>query len=129
MVKKNSVETVGSVQPAAVLQGVGAALAALILAAAGLAVAVYFSLGEAAPRLLRSLAQLAFFIGAFWAGRRCERRAWLHGILVGVVLFLLLGLLGPGSPPLVSWLWWRKLVPLTLLGMVGGIVGGLVKSS
>lgn len=129
MVKKNSVETVGWVQPAAIVQGVVAALAALLLIAVVLAVVVHFSLGEAAPRLLTSLVQLAFFLGAFWAGRSCQRRAWLHGILVGVVLFVLLGFFGAGGPPLVSWLWWRKLVPLALLGMVGGIVGGLLKSS
>ena len=115
-------------QPLAVLQGTAVACVLLLFTALGLAVVVFFSHWQAAPRLLCSLAHLAVFLGAVWAGKKCTRKAWVHGVLVGVVAFVLLGLFGSVEQSVLTWLWWKGMLRMALLAMVGGMVGGLFKS-
>jgi len=49
-------------------------------------------------------------------------------VLVGVVAFVLLGLFGSVEQSVLTWLWWKGMLRMALLAMVGGMVGGLFKS-
>ena len=98
MARKNDLEAARFwLQPLAVLQGLVVALGFLFLFSTGLAVVVYFSSWQATPSLLTLLAHLAVFAGAFWSGKKCLRKAWIHGIAVGCLAFLLFGFLGSGG--------------------------------
>lgn len=128
MARKNDLEAARFwLQPLAVLQGLVVALGFLFLFSTGLAVVVYFSYWQATPSLLTLLAHLAVFAGAFWSGKKCLRKAWIHGIAVGCLAFLLFGFLGSGGHAFSSWLWWQRLLRMVLVTMLGGMVGGLLK--
>jgi len=129
MVKKNNLDAAGfKLQPVAVLQGTVVVLVLLFLASVVLALAVSFSPWQAGAGLLKAIAHLAVFAGAFWAGKKCARKAWLHGILVGLAAFILLGALGSVEQSVLSWLWWQRLLRMLFAAMLGGMVGGLFKS-
>jgi putative membrane protein (TIGR04086 family) len=124
--RKNNLDAARvKLQPLAVLQGVALAFGLLLLIALALALAVFFTTWQATPRLLNLLAHLAVVAGAFWAGKRCLRWAWLHGVVVGLAAFLLFGLLSSARQPLLSWLWWQRMLRMVLAAMFGGMLGGL----
>ncbi len=118
-----------ALQPIAVLQGFIASQFFLLLISVVLAFAVYFSPWKASPKLLHVLAHAAVFAGAVWAGLRCQMKAWLHGILVGVLAFVVFSVVGYGGVPLSTWLWWRRFLKMGFVAMLGGILGGLSRSS
>lgn len=64
--------------------------------------------------------------GAILAGRRCKRKAWLNGVAVGLVAFLILTWLGENQVLLATWLWWRRLFRMGVMAVLGGILGGLL---
>jgi putative membrane protein (TIGR04086 family) len=126
MAKKNDTE--GNrlyLEPVALLQGFIMAQALLLLLTFVLATLVYFSSWQASPGLLAVLAHLGVLGGSALAGWRCHKRAWLHGIVVGVAAFLVLSLVGYGESPFVTWAWWNALIKMTMAAMLGGIFGGL----
>lgn len=126
--KKNSADLGGAyVQPSAVIQGLFVALLLLVIAALLLATIVYFSSWQGSLKLLSTLAHACVLIGSLWAGRSSERKAWLHGSIVGVLSFFVLGWIGHNPILLLSWFWWQRLLRIGLISMLGGIVGGLVK--
>ena len=127
MARKNDLEAARFwLQPLAVLQGLVVALGFLFLFSTGLAVVVYFSYWQATPSLLTLLAHLAVFAGVL-VREKCLRKAWIHGIAVGCLAFLLFGFLGSGGHAFSSWLWWQRLLRMVLVTMLGGMVGGLLK--
>ena len=128
MKKRNNLDTAGFwLQPMAVLQGTAVALALLLFSSLGLALAVCFLPWQAAPNLLNLLAHLAVFAGAAWSGKKCLKKAWIHGIAVGLASFVLLGFLGSADIALLTWLWWQKLLRMLFVAMLGGMMGGLLK--
>lgn len=130
MTRKNAADINGlSLQPAAVLQGFVLSQLLLLLIAAVLALAVYFSPWQASAKLLNVLAHVGVFAGAVWAGMRCRNKAWLHGVLVGVLAFLVFSVIGYAGPLLTTWLWWRKLIKMVFVAMLGGMLGGLMRSN
>lgn len=129
MVTKNNSQDSGLwLQPMAVIQGVVLAFFLLIIISIVLAFLVYFSSWQATPRLLNVLAHLSVFAGALLAGRRCNQKAWVHGIVVGILAFIILSIMGYGESLFVTWLWWKRLFRMSFISMLGGIVGGLFKS-
>lgn len=126
MAKKNNTQTSGfRLQPVAILQGFFFTLVLLLFISISLAVVVYFSSWQASPKLLNLLAHLGVLGGAILAGRRCDKKAWCHGILVGVLAFLFLSWIGSGEV-LVTWLWAKSLLKMGIVAMLGGILGGLL---
>ncbi|MCK9524893.1 MAG: TIGR04086 family membrane protein [Limnochordia bacterium] len=126
MAKKNDTE--GSrlyLDPVALLQGFILAQVLLLLLTIVLATLVYFSSWQASLGLLAALAHLGVLGGSVVAGWRCHKRAWLHGVVVGVAAFLVLSWLGYGDSPFVTWAWWNALLKMTMVAMLGGIFGGL----
>lgn len=129
MVNKNNAPPTGwLIQVRALVRGVLGAFILLIILSIILALAVSVSSWQPTVRILSALVHAAVFIGALLAGRSCEQKAWLHGILVGVLAFLLLSFMGFGESFLVTWLWWRRLGRMIFVAMLGGIVGGLFDS-
>lgn len=126
MAKKNSRETNGSnLRPIAIVKGFVLSQFILLCISVALALAVYFSSWRASPELLNILAHVGVFAGAIWAGVSCHKKAWLHGIVVGLVAFVVLSWMGYGGPAFTSWLWWKGLLQMGLVAMLGGILGGL----
>lgn len=109
----------------AILQGLFLTLVLIILISLVLAFLVYFSAWQTNLRLLNLLAHSSVIGGAIWAGRRSERKAWLHGLIVGVLAFLLLTWIGDNQGLFATWLWWKRLLRMGLVAMLGGILGGL----
>ncbi|NMB00503.1 MAG: TIGR04086 family membrane protein [Firmicutes bacterium] len=129
MATKNNMQTRGFwLQPMAILQGVLCSFFFLIVLSIILAVVVYFSSWQPTAKLLSALAHLAIFAGSLCAGRRCKQKSWLHGIVAGILTFVILSFMGYGEVMVVSWLWWKRLARLALFSMFGGIVGGLFKA-
>ncbi len=86
MGKKNTSEgrLKTNLHPLAVLQGLLLMLLLITLISFIMALFVYFASWRGGhPLLLNVLTHLSVVAGALWAGRRCERKAWLHGLLVG----------------------------------------------
>lgn len=128
MGKKSAVESDrrgGSLHVVAILQGLFLTLVLIILISLVLAFLVYFSAWQTNLRLLNLLAHSSVIGGAIWAGRRSERKAWLHGLIVGVLAFLLLTWIGDNQGLFATWLWWKRLLRMGLVAMLGGILGGL----
>lgn len=79
-------------------------------------------------RLLRTLVFVCMAGGGYLAGRKCASRSWLNGILSALVGFILLAwLTGGPAGEATPWLWFRTILLVAFLGMVGGIIGGLQK--
>ncbi len=109
-----------------ILQGFGFAFTLLIALAFILAIIVYFSSWSVSSRVLGILTYLSMFFGAFWAGCRSDRRAFLHGIIVGVIGYVALGLM-IDQKLFVNFVWWKGLLKMGLVSMPGGIIGGLTR--
>jgi putative membrane protein (TIGR04086 family) len=114
-----------NVHVVAILQGLFITLVLIILISAVLTLLVYFSSWQINLRLLNLLAHSSVIGGAIWAGRRSERNAWLHGVVVGMLAFLFLTWMGDDQGLFATWLWWKRLLRIGLLTMLGGILGGL----
>lgn len=126
MAKKNGTEVNGfHLRPLAIVQGFMLSLILLLLISLVLAATVYFSSWQANSRLLNILAHFAVFGGAILAGCRCHKRAWLHGIMIGVVVFFIFSWVGYGGSLFTTWLWWKGLLKMGFVSMLGGILGGL----
>ncbi len=129
MAKKKNPEITGfNLRPVAILHGFILSQLLLLTISIGLALVVYFSHWQASPRLLIVLAHFGAFGGAMRAGIRCHSKAWLHGIAVGLLVFLVLSWVGNGGPLFITWMWWRGLLKMAFVAMLGGILGGLFKS-
>lgn len=129
MGKKNKTEgKLGTgLKPMAVLQGLFLMLLLIILISLILALFVYFAAWQSNPRLLNVFTHLSVVGGAIWAGSRCGRKAWLHGLLVGVGAYLLLTWIGDNQELFATWLWVKRLVRMSFVAMLGGILGGLAR--
>lgn len=130
MGKKNNVENgrLGvNFHVMAILQGLFLTLLLIILISLVLAVLVYFFTWQSNIRLLNLLAHSSVIIGAIWAGRCCDRKAWFHGVVVGVLAFLILTWMGNNQSLFATWLWWKRVARMGLVAMLGGILGGLTK--
>lgn len=129
MGKKNTTEGRHGtgLHPIAVLQGLFLLLLLITLVSLVLALFVYFASWQGNPRLFNVLSHLSVVAGAIWAGSRCERKAWLHGLLVGVIAFLLLTWMGNNQGLFATWLWLRHLSRMAFVAMLGGVLGGLTK--
>ncbi|HHT91510.1 MAG: TIGR04086 family membrane protein [Bacillota bacterium] len=126
MANKNNREIDGySLRPIAILKGFVLSQFLLLCVSVALALAVYFSSWQASPRLLNVLAHVAVFGGASWAGMCCHRKAWLHGVAVGILAFLVLSWIGYGERFFTTWLWWKAFLQMGLVAMFGGVFGGL----
>jgi putative membrane protein (TIGR04086 family) len=126
MEKRSNTERAGFyLRPIAVLQGFILSQILVLLSSIILALVVYFSSWMVSPRLLSTLTHLGVFGGAILAGWRCHNRAWLHGVVVGLVAFLIYGFVAHGGPLLMTWIWWKGLAKMTFVAMLGGILGGL----
>lgn len=126
MAKRNDNEIIGmQLRPLVILQGFILSQLLLFLVSIILASLVYFSSWQAGNGLLSILGNLGVFGGAIWAGCRCYKRAWLHGIAVGILAFSILSFVGHGGPLLMTWLWWKGLLKMGFVAMLGGILGGL----
>ncbi len=117
----------GNLHPMALLQGVFLVVVLLMLLSLILALLVYFASWQGSPRLFSVLVHLAVVIGSVWAGNRCQRRAWFHGLCVGTAAFLLLTWLGGNQGLFATVLWWKRLLRMAFLGLLGGILGGLLR--
>ncbi|HHY10485.1 MAG TPA: TIGR04086 family membrane protein, partial [Firmicutes bacterium] len=73
----------------AAVQGLFFTVLLVILISLVLAVMVSFFDWESSTKILNVLAHSAVIGGAIWAGNRCGKKAWLHGVAVGVMAFLL----------------------------------------
>ncbi len=129
MGKKNTSEgrLKTNLHPLAVLQGLLLMLLLLTLISFIMALFVYFASWRGHPRLLNVLTHLSVVAGALWAGSRCERKAWLHGLLVGVCAFLLLTWFGGNQGLFATWLWLKRLMRMGFVAILGGILGGLAR--
>jgi len=128
MGKKSAIENSRSgakLDLVAILQGLFLTLVMVILISLVLALLVYFSSWQTNLRLLNLLAHSSVIGGSIWAGRRSGNKAWLHGVVVGVLAFLLLTWIGDNQGLFASWLWWKRLLRMGLVAMLGGILGGL----
>ncbi|HBN97708.1 MAG TPA: TIGR04086 family membrane protein [Firmicutes bacterium] len=126
MAKKNGAEVNEfHLRPMAIVQGFLLSLVLLLLISNVQAAIVYFSSWQTNPRLLNILAHFAVFGGTVLAGCRCHKKAWLHGIIVGVMVFSLFSWVGYGGALLVTWAWWKSLLKMAFVAMLGGILGGL----
>lgn len=109
-----------------ILQGFGFAFSLLIVISFVLAIIVYFSSWVVNLQILAVLTSLSVLLGAFWAGRMCERKAFLHGIGVGIFCYIVLGLM-IDQKLFITWAWWQGFIKMILISMLGGILGGLLK--
>lgn len=128
MGKKSLLEnnTIGdSLHFVAILQGLFLALVFFIVISLVLALLVFFSNWQINLRLLNLLAHSSVIGGAIWAGRKSTSKAWLNGVVVGVLAFLILTWIGENQSLFASWLWWKRLLRMGLIAMLGGILGGL----
>ncbi|NLL48035.1 MAG: TIGR04086 family membrane protein [Firmicutes bacterium] len=126
MAKRDSKEGKRMVlEPMALLQGVILAQFLWLLTSIVLAIIVYFSSWQASHGLLALLARLAALGGGIVAGAKCSERAWLHGVFLGILVFLIFSLVGYGEPLFVAWPWWKAMLKMMLVAMIGGITGGL----
>lgn len=126
MAKRNGTEGNGMfLEPVALVQGTILSQLLWIIMSVVLATIVYFSTWQASPGLLAFLAHVAGLVGGIFAGWRCKKRAWLHGVVLGIAVYALFSYIGYGELPFVTWPWWKGLLKMALVAMIGGIVGGL----
>ncbi len=129
MAKKNEKEGRGmAIEPLALVQGVILSQLLWLIMSIGSAIVVYFSSWPASQSTLAILAHLAVLGGGFFSGVRCSKRAWLHGVVLGILVFLIFSYVGYGEPLLMTWPWWKALLKMVLVAMLGGITGGLLSS-
>lgn len=112
-----------------ILQGLVLSLLLLFLVSIALALIVYFSPRQADKGILIILAHLGVLVGAIWSGCRCHKRAWLHGVIVGVLAFFVFSFADHGGPLFSTWIWWKGLLRMAFVAMLGGILGGLFSRS
>lgn len=131
MAKKNN----GELEPAwkifhfpALFQGLVVIMLLIMTLSFGLSLVVSYSSWQSSPRLLNFLTHLSVFFGALWAGRRCQRKAWIHGIVVGLVAFALFSWFGSRQELILTGIWGRALLRVVLVGILGGMLGGLTKT-
>jgi putative membrane protein (TIGR04086 family) len=128
MAKKNGTNVGDScLRPVAIFQGFLLALLLLLLVSIVLGAVVYFSSWQSNARLLNLLAHFTVLGGSMLAGCRCHKKAWLHGITVGIMVFAVFSWLGYDGVSFVTWLWWKSLLKMLLVAMLGGVLGGLLR--
>lgn len=108
-----------------VAQGLFLAFLLMVLVVFILAVLVSFFDWESNTKTLNLLAHAVVVGGAIWAGHRCKKKAWLHGIIVGIGAFLLFNWIGERQGLFITWLWWKRCLRMCFVSMLGGILGGL----
>lgn len=126
--ENNSSPTGDILQISVVLQSLALTIILFLLCAFILSFFVYFSTWQLEAKLLRLLTRLCILLGGLWSGRSCRRRAWLHGMFVGMIAYFLLLWLNGTSNLLFTFLWWKNLFSLAFIGLVGGILGGLINN-
>ncbi len=126
MAKRNDNEVIGmQLRPLIILQGFVLSQLILFAVSVVLAIIVYSSSWQADKGMLSLLGHLSVFGGAILSGYRCHKRAWLHGIVVGILAFFVFSFAGHGGPLMATWLWWKGLLKMGFVAMLGGIIGGL----
>lgn len=86
-----------------------------------------YSSWEEPPLLLSGLNYLGIIFGAAYAGRRCHRKIWLHGALVGIGYILLITWVRGELRLLGELMWWKKTFLVTFTGILGSFVGALFR--
>ena len=116
-----------TLQPEAVWAGTVWALSAIL--ALGLLAATWVVVTPGSGYYLAPALSTAVFIGVLAggmvSGRRVRNLGWLHGGLVGLAASLVLIILAALAGPLAFGLlyWAMRVVLLTIVGAVGGVVG------
>ncbi|NLJ80433.1 MAG: TIGR04086 family membrane protein [Firmicutes bacterium] len=108
-----------------ILQGLLLTIFLHLAAVVILAFLVSYCDWQAETKLLNLLAHVGVLAGAIMAGNRCERKAWLNGLLVGAAAFLILTWVAEKGMLFGTWLWWKRLFRMGPLAISGGILGGL----
>lgn len=120
--------TQGSFSPGALLWGLVFAFGLAVVSGIVLGLAAAFSEWDAQLLLLQGVNYAIIVLGGFYAARRVQRLAWLHGGLVGVFYFLAASLaLTPGvqAPALLGAPGLLQLLLVFLAGGLGGMISRL----
>lgn len=112
----------------ALCQGFLVIIILLLVLSLFLSALVSFSSWQTNPRLLNLLTHGSIFIGSLWAGNRCDRKAWLHAIVTGLIAFLFFTWFASPQELFLTWFWWRSLLRVLFVSLLGGMIGGLMKT-
>ncbi|NLJ74245.1 MAG: TIGR04086 family membrane protein [Firmicutes bacterium] len=107
----------------AVFEGLVIAFVLLIIVSFLLAILALLFDWQASTGLLNVITHACVLVGAVFTGRRCTCKAWLNGILLGIVSLVLITWFG-ANKSFLTWLWFQRLFSMGFVAMLGAILGG-----
>lgn len=110
---------------AIILQGLFTAFVAMLVFSILLTLVVMFFDWQESQNTLLVLNYISIALGGLYAGTRCARRIWFHGLLIGVAYLLILTWLHGDLMLVPSFGWVKRLAGVGLCGMFGAIIGSL----
>lgn len=109
------------------IQGVAVSCVLLVGVALILAVITYISPWQYTKAALTAGNYASIVAGAVYIGTRLKQRLWLHGLLLGAAILIIMTVIRGDLHVVLNWFWAKQLAVVSILGILGSLCGGMLK--